>query len=271
MKLLVKIGGAQLEQPAARAELARALGRARAAGHELVVVHGGGNQIRDLVRRLGLPEQYHQGLRVTDAQTAEVVLAVLSGSVNKALVAALGAQGLDAVGLCGADGGSFGAQALQLPGVELGYVGRVHTVDRRLVDTLLAGGFVPVIATTAALARGCDGPDAHFYNINADMAAGPLGAALRCDAILFLTDVPAVLDAHKQRLPLLSPAECARLRESGVIAGGMLPKVEAALEALASHPGALVKIAPAAGPDCVLRALDAAVGTLFQAEYATHG
>ena len=271
MKLLVKIGGAQLEKPAARAELVQALVRARAAGHELVLVHGGGNQIRELVRRLGLPESYHEGLRVTDAQTAEVVLQVLCGTVNKQLVAALVADGIPAAGLCGADGGSFGAEPVVASGVELGYVGRVVDVDRRFVDALLAGGFVPVIATTATLAEGARGPDEHFYNINADMAAGPLGAALRCDAILFLTDVPAVLDAAKQRIPVLSAGECARLREAGVIAGGMIPKVEAALEALAAHPGAQVKIAPAAGPDSVLQALSPAIGTTFQAEYAKHG
>ncbi len=241
MRLLVKIGGAQLEQPAARAELARALAAARAAGHQLVLVHGGGIQIRELVRRLGLPERYHEGLRVTDPATAEVVLQVLCGTVNKEL------------------------------GVELGYVGRVHGVDTQLLETLLAGGFVPAIATTASLAPGLDGPCERFYNINADMAAGPLAAALRCDAVLFLTDVPAVLDADERRIPALDAAGCARLRGAGVIAGGMIPKVEAALEALAAHPGALVKIAPAAGPDCVLQALLPAVGTRFQAEYATHG
>lgn len=271
MKLLVKIGGAQLEKPEARAELVQALVRARAAGHELVLVHGGGNQIRELVRRLGLPESYHEGLRVTDPQTAEVVLQVLCGTVNKQLVAALVAAGIPAAGLCGADGATFGAEPVRASGVELGYVGRVVDVDRRLVEALLAGGFVPVIATTAPLAVGARGPAEHFYNINADMAAGPLGAALRCDAILFLTDVPAVLDAAKQRLARLSAAECARLRASGVIAGGMIPKVEAALEALAAHPAALVKIAPAAGPDCVLQALSSAVGTHFQAEYANYG
>jgi len=271
VKLLVKIGGAQLEQAAARAELAQAVARARAAGHELVLVHGGGSQIRDLVRRLGLPERYHEGLRVTDRETAEVVVQVLCGTVNKELVASLGAAGLSAVGLCGADGGSFGAEPLRIEGVELGYVGRVHGVDTRLVDTLLERGFVPAIATAAPLASGAEGPRDRFYNINADMAAGPLGAALRCDAILFLTDVPAVLDATKQRIPALGARECARLRSAGVIAGGMIPKVEAALEALVAHPAALIKIAPAAGPDCVLQALLPAVGTRFPAEYATHG
>ncbi len=271
MRLLVKIGGAQLEQAPARAELAQALARARAAGHQLVLVHGGGNQIRELVRRLGLPERYHEGLRVTDPETAEVVLQVLCGTVNKQLVAALAGAGLRAVGLCGADGGSFGAEPLRARGVELGYVGRVHGVDSRLVEALLAGGFVPAIATSAPLAPGADGPSEQFYNINADMAAGPLAAALHCDAILFLTDVPAVLDAEQRRVASLGASACARLRAAGVIAGGMIPKVEAALEALAACPGARVKIAPAGGPDCVLQALLPAVGTLFQAEYAAHG
>ncbi len=271
MKLLVKIGGAQLEQHAARAELVAALVRARSAGHELVLLHGGGNQIRELVRRLGLPESYHDGLRVTDAATAEVVLQVLCGTVNKQLVAALVAAGIPAAGLCGADGASFGAEPLVARGVELGYVGRVVDVDRRLVDALLGGGFVPVIATTAPLAVGARGAAERFYNINADMAAGPLGAALQCDAVLFLTDVPAVLDAERRRIPALGSAECARLRGAGVIAGGMIPKVEAALEALAAQPSALVKIAPSAGPDCVLQALSPAVGTTFQSEFAAHG
>ena len=271
MKLLVKIGGAQLEDPASRSILVQALARARAAGHQLVLVHGGGNQIRELVRRLGLPERYHEGLRVTDAQTADVVLQILAGSVNKELVAALCAAGLPAVGMCGADGGSFGAEPLHAAGIELGYVGRVQSVDARLVETLLERGFTPVIATTAPLAIGAQGPRERFYNINADMAAAPLAAALGCDAILFLTDVPAVLDARKQRLAELDARECARLRSTGVIAGGMIPKVDAALEALAACPGAQVKIAPAAGPDAVLQALSPAVGTLFRAEYATHG
>jgi acetylglutamate kinase len=271
LKLLVKIGGAQLEEAAARAQLAVALARARAAGHQLVLVHGGGNQIRERVRRLGLPERYHEGLRVTDPETAEVVLQVLCGSVNKQLVAALNAAGLPAVGLCGADGGSFGAEPLHAAGIELGYVGRVQAVDTRLVETLLERGFVPVVATTAPLAPGAQGPDERFYNINADMAAAPLAAALGCDAILFLTDVAAVLDARKQRLAELDAGECARLRGAGVIAGGMIPKVEAALEALAACPGARVKIAPALGSDCVLQALLPAVGTLFRAEFAAHG
>jgi acetylglutamate kinase len=311
-RLLVKLGGAQLEEPAARATIARSLAAARAAGHELVVVHGGGNQIRALSRQLGLEDRYHEGLRITDAATADVVLMVLGGLVNRALVADLHSAGLPAVGLSGADGALFGARKLEAAGVDLGYVGEVERVDPRVALTLLASGYTPVVATVAPLAatvaplaatvapvaasgaslaasgasldasaaqpsahatgaaQGAGARD-HFYNINADMAAGPLARALACDAVLFLTDVAGVLDASKQRLALLSPSDCAALRASGVVSGGMLPKVQSALAALAAHPTALVKIAPAAGPNAVLDALTAAVGTRFCAAADTAG
>ncbi len=266
-RLCVKIGGAQLEQPEARATLCAALRRAVDAGHEPIVVHGGGNQIRVLTKALGIEDRYHDGLRITDAATAAVALKVLAGEVNKALCASLLDAGLRAVGLCGVDGGLFGARRHAPDGADLGYVGTVASVDRSLTDTLCAAGFVPVLATLAPLATGEDGPRDHLYNINADHAAGPLAAALGCEAMLFLTDVPAVLDADRQPLRRLTPADCAALRQSGVLYGGMIPKVDSALGALhdlaATNPDALVKIAPAAGQDAVLAALDDTVGTRF--------
>lgn len=260
MRILVKIGGAQLEDTAARNRLCRAIANAAAEGHELVVVHGGGNQIRTLTKALALPEAYHDGLRITDRKTAEVVLMVLGGLVNRTLVAALQQAGLSAVGLSGADGGTFSAAPLLRPGVDLGHVGQIDRVDPRLVRTLLANGHVPVLATVAPGAGGADAP---FFNLNADHAAGPLCRALQCDALLFLTDVAAVLDQHRQRLPKLSPTECARLVRDGIATGGMLPKLEAALLAQRENPRALIKIAPAAADDAVLAALSTAVGTTF--------
>ncbi|MBI5363593.1 MAG: acetylglutamate kinase [Planctomycetes bacterium] len=262
MRILVKIGGAQLEEAAPRAALARSLARAKAAGHELVVVHGGGNQIREVVRELGLEERYHAGLRVTDARTADVVTMVLAGLVNKELVLALETAGVSAAGISGADGGSFSV-AKTTAAVDLGYVGTVVRVNRALVETLLEGAFTPVIATVAPLADGEAGASDHLYNVNADMAAGPLARTFECDALLFLTDVPGVLDGAKQRLATLSPARAARLRADGVITGGMLPKVEMALAALRELEGGLVKIAPAAGDDAVLQALQPDIGTRF--------
>jgi acetylglutamate kinase len=257
MRVLVKVGGAQLEEAPARDELVRSVALAQAADLEVVLVHGGGNQIRTLVRRLGLPEKYHEGLRVTDAETAAIVLQVLAGSVGKTLAAAFEGQGVHAVSLCGADGSIFSAVPEIRAGVDLGFVGAVGRTDRRLVDHLLAEDYLPLIATVAP------GADQAFYNVNADMAAGPLARALDCQALLFLTDVPGVLDADGRLLSTLSAEQCAELRASGVIRGGMIPKVEAALAAIAENPEALVKIAPAARENAVLSALDAGVGTRF--------
>lgn len=266
MRILVKIGGAQLEQPAARAALCGSLAAARDAGHELIVVHGGGNQIRQLGSALGLEDRYHDGLRITDARMAEVVLMVLAGQVNRTLVAALQRHGVPAVGLCGADAGSFSARRLERPGVELGYVGAVDEVRPGLVQTLLAAGYVPVLATVAPGRTAGDGEP--FYNLNADHAAGPLCRAFGCSALLFLTDVPGVLGGGGELLRELTPADCERLRRSGIAKGGMLPKLEAALLALHENPAAMVKIAPAAGPDAVLRALSPEVGTRFRSPTA---
>lgn len=262
MRILAKVGGAQLEQPAARLALCRAIRAAKAAGHEVVLVHGGGNQIRSLVGALGLEERYHAGLRVTDARTADVVLMVLAGLVNKELVHALETSGVRAAGLSGADGRSFHARKAQSD-VDLGYVGEVGRIDPNLVETLLDAGFTPVIATAAPLAHGEDAADDHFYNINADLAAGPLARALDCDALLFLTDVVGVLDHDKQLIPALSPEKCAKLCSGGVISGGMIPKVDAAVAACRANRDSLVKIAPAGMENCVLAALEPGVGTRF--------
>lgn len=261
MKLLLKIGGAQLEAPAPRAQLCRAIAAAKAAGHDVLVVHGGGNQIRQYSKALGLEDRYHDGLRITDANTAELVLMVLGGLVNRTLVAALQHEGVRAVGLSGADGDIFSARRLSRPGVDLGFVGAVDRTDPRLIDSLLQAGCVPVLATVAP-GTGADG-STPFYNLNADHAAGPLAAAFGCDALLFLTDVPGVLDGDGVRLRRLSAGDCDRLVQQGVATGGMIPKLEAALMARRDNPAALVKIAPAAGPDCVLAALREDVGTSF--------
>lgn len=261
MRLLVKIGGAPLEQPEPRMAFCRAVAAARAAGHELVVVHGGGNQIRTLCRALQLPEHYHDGLRITDAPTAEVVLMVLGGLVNRTLVHSLQRCGVPAVGLSGADGGLFTARRLERPDCDLGFVGEIDTTAPQLAFDLLARGHTPVLATVAPGRDSTDG--APFFNLNADHAAGPLCRALRCDALLFLTDVDGVLGADGRRIASLSAADCEHLVATGVARGGMLPKLDAALRAQRENPAALVKIAPAAAPDAVLAALRDDCGTRF--------
>ena len=266
MRIVVKIGGAQLEEAGPRRDFCTSVAAARRSNHEIVIVHGGGNQIRTACKAMGIEDRYHEGLRITDARTADVVLMVLGGLVNRTLVATLQNAGVDAVGICGADGGSFTAQKLVKPGVDLGFVGTIAQVNPVLVATLLDSAHVPVIATVAP---GRDAADAApFFNLNADHAAGPLCKALGGDAMLFLTDVPGVLDARGTLLEALTPNACDELVRTGVAKGGMLPKLEAARLALRDNPSALVKIAPGTGTNAILRALQEDVGTMFHDDHA---
>ena len=182
----------------------------------------------------------------------EACNAQLSGFLNGVLIRSLAAAGV------------IIAAAIIFYALIYGVEAARRAVPDRLVETMLAAGYVPVLATAAPLAPGEDAASDHFYNVNADQAAGPLAAALHADALLFLSDVPGVLDGDKRRLDVLTPARAADLRGRGVIAGGMIPKVDAALQALASTPaGTLVKIASATGDDAILAALSRANGTTF--------
>lgn len=261
MRLMVKVGGAQLETQEGRASFAASVSAARAAGHEVIVVHGGGAQLKELCERVGLQEVRHEGLRITCAETSELALCVLGGSVNKTLVRALEDGGVPSVGLTGADGSTFRVRKHAPRGVDLGYVGELEVVDARLVNALLAAGFMPVLSSVAPLATGQEGDASRFYNVNADTAAGALAAALEVDVLLFLTDVPAVRDAAGMALALIDPSGAEELIASGALQGGMLPKVRAALDAIASRPSCVVKIAPASGKNAVLEALAEACGT----------
>lgn len=273
MRIVVKVGGARLEQAATRAELACSVRAAIHAGHSVVLVHGGSGQMRDWSKRLGIDDSYHDGLRITDADTAEVALAVLGGLVNRQLVQALEEAGVHAVGLTGADGSTFQARVHAPDGQDLGFVGAVHETRSALLDTLLKARTVPVIAPVAPLSTHAPGDRSQFYNINADMAAGPLARALGAHALLFLTDVPGVRDGAGATVSRLSPADCDGMREGGVLKSGMLPKVASALAALDARPKMLVKIAPASGDNAVLEALEVRTGTTFatDARELSHG
>lgn len=262
MRILVKIGGAALEESGPRQRFAECVYAAARGGHEVILVHGGGNQIARLCERLNLEESRVDGLRVTDGPTAEAVLMTLGGSVNRQLVAALQHAGLTAVGLTGADGNLFGAEPLRgSSGIQLGYVGRAVHVDPSVPEALLLAGHVPVIGSVAPR-RGH--PEEPFYNINADHVVAPLARALDVDAALFLTDVSAVCGGGGESLPELNSELIERLKQDGALAGGMLPKTEAALATADALPEALVKIAPAHAPDCVRFSLCDGVGTRFR-------
>ncbi len=269
MKIVVKISGAQLVDPSARAEFAAAVAHATAAGHSIVVVHGGGEQIGALTDRLGLgAPQRVRGLRVTDEETANAALMVLGGSVNRRLVAAIQQAGTNAIGLTGADGGLFAAR----PVPELGFVGTVDHVDPTMLRTLTAVQLVPVIASVAPPSRAHKADADTFYNVNADHVVAPLAYAFGADAVLFLTQAGGVLDGNGDTMPRLTPSAAALQVQRGVIAQGMIPKVEAAVETAIRCSGADVRIVPAAGKNAILDGLVEGTGTVVAtAETVRHG
>jgi acetylglutamate kinase len=188
-------------------------------GRRVVLVHGGGPQLTRMLDALGVPTRFHEGLRVTDARTLEVAEMVFAGSVNKALVRELGALGVPAAGISGTDGPTL----LVEPVPELGRVGVVARVEPGLIETLWAGGFVPVLAP---LGLGPEGT----YNVNADSAAAALAVGLGAEHLFLLTDVDGLL---RDGAPVesLAPGECEAYVASGLAAGGMVPKLRAAAEA----------------------------------------
>ncbi len=197
------------------------------AGIRPVLVHGGGPEITRILERLGKTSRFVNGLRVTDAETMEVVEMVLAGRVNKHLVTLIQQAGGRAVGLSGKDARLL--QARRHPSEELGFVGEVERVDPEIVHVLLDAGFIPVIASLGF------GPDGVSYNLNADTAAAALAVGLRAHKLILLTDVPGVYreaDGRQQLLSELTPEEAQALLSSGVVSKGMIPKVEACLVAL---------------------------------------
>ncbi len=257
----MKVGGAQLEAAEGRAELAAAVAAVRRADVEVVLVHGGGPQIRSLSRRLGIQDRYHEGLRITDRETSEIALMALGGTIGRKLALALDRAGVRAVSLTGADGRVLTARIHRPGGHDLGYVGVPDQVRPELLEALLALGAVPVIACVAPLEHPDPADPGRFYNVNADHMVAPLAQALGCEAVLFVTDVDGVRDGTGTRLPTLGPVQGAALSAEGVLRGGMIPKVRAALDAACALPSAQVKIVPG-GPDALRRALDEETGTL---------
>lgn len=224
--IVVKIGGSTLGSGDTTLEDLAAL---QASGTTVVVVHGGGKVISQWMERSGAQPRFVRGLRVTDAATLDVVVAVLTGLVNKQLVAALHGLGARAVGLSGADGGLFQGQVLD---PELGLVGKVTAVDARPVLEVVRAGYIPVVAPVAVSRSGEGQSAGTLLNINGDTAAGELAAALRAERLIFLTDVDGVMDASKRLVPRLLQRQAQDLLSSGVVVGGMIPKVEACLRAL---------------------------------------
>lgn len=239
MKIVVKIGGAALEDKSTLRKCAQAIVGLAGDGHRIAVVHGGGSALTRTLKLLGKKSDFVKGLRVTDAETRDIALMVLAGMVNKVLVAAIGAAGVPAVGLSGGDGMAFRARKKQMAGCDLGFVGEICSADPRWLNMIWDEGGIPVLSS---LALGFDG---EYYNINADQMAASCAEACHADALIFLTDVSGVKDAAGAVIPRLSTREAGLLVADSVIAGGMLPKLEACGHALNKGVGR-VRIFPAA-------------------------
>lgn len=223
--IVVKIGGSTLGRHDTTLEDLVALQRE---GWRPLVVHGGGAAISEWLNERNAPTRFERGLRVTDAQSLRVVVAVLAGIINKELVAAIDALGGRAMGLSGADGGLLRVRQLD-PG--LGYVGRIERVDSDLCTGLLEQGYLPVVAPLGLLAEGEPALESRILNINADTVAGEMAFALGARWLVFLTDVPGIAGREGASLACLSCSEAAALIEDGTVSGGMIPKVEACLRA----------------------------------------
>ncbi len=221
--IVVKIGGSTLGAHDTTLQDVVAL---QAQGTPPIVVHGGGAVVTQWLELHQIPTQFVRGLRVTDAQSLEVVTAVLAGLVNKELVASIQALGGRAIGMSGADGGFIQAEPAD---PDLGYVGRVTGIDLAPLQTVMSGGYIPVISTVALDPKITEGP--RLLNCNADTVAGELAAVLNADTLVFLTDVPGIYDSNKAVIAHLSKERAEALLAEGTASGGMIPKIEACLRA----------------------------------------
>jgi acetylglutamate kinase len=268
--IVIKFGGNAMTDEELKSSFARDVVLLKLVGMNPVVVHGGGPQIEQLLAKLGKKGEFIQGMRVTDAETMDVVEMVLGGQVNKEVVELINQAGGKAVGLTGQDGAFIHARKLLLPAgkekgangnVDLGQVGEVESIDPAVIQALEAGGFIPVVAPIGT------GRDGMTYNINADLVAGKLAEVLRAEKLVVLTNTPGVLDKDGKLLTGLTPKKIDDLVAKGVISGGMLPKIGSALDAARSGVKS-VHIIDGRVPHAVLLEVltDQGVGTLIRSK-----
>ena len=223
--VLLKIGGKAAENQSSLASLAAEM-RALSADRRFILVHGGGAEVTLLSQKLGITSVFSNGLRQTTAAEMDVVDMVLAGKINKQLVRLLRSKGLDAAGVSGADGGTLTGKSVgTLPDGSASRTGEIVDVNDRLLSALLEAGFLPVVSSPAMDRDGVG------LNLNADTAAFGIAARLGCSALVFLSDIPGIISAGNV-IRELSTAEAADLTTSGVITGGMVPKVAASVDAL---------------------------------------
>jgi acetylglutamate kinase len=267
--VVVKYGGHAMGEEGAAQSFARDIVLMEQTAINPVVVHGGGPQIGDMLKRLGIKSEFSAGLRITDKATIEVVEMVLAGSINKQIVGYINAAGGKAVGLCGKDGNMVQARKVTRtmadPGsniekvVDLGFVGEPDKVDITVLTQILGRDLIPVLAPVATSADGAT------YNVNADTFAGAIAGALKAKRLLLLTDVPGVLDKSGQLIKELSVDDARRLIADGTISGGMIPKVETCIYALDAGVEAVVILDGKVEHAVLMELLtDAGAGTLMR-------
>lgn len=229
--VVVKYGGNAMIDPELKKAVMSDIILLSLVGVKVVLIHGGGPEISGMLSKLGIESKFVNGLRYTDSDTAEVVQMVLAGKTNKDLVSLIGVCGGKAIGLCGIDGSMIKAKKLEDPDVDYGYVGDIISVDPNPIKKALEEDYIPVIATV-----GVDG-DGQVYNINADTAAADIAAALGAENIITLSDIPGLLrDVNDKNslIPEIHIDEIDALIESGVISGGMIPKIKSCEKAIRS-------------------------------------
>jgi acetylglutamate kinase len=236
MTIVIKYGGHAMVDEGLKRDFARDITLLKFIGLNPVVVHGGGPQINAVLQQMGIQSTFVKGLRLTDAPTMDVVEMVLGGKVNKSIVAQINQQGGKAVGLSGKDGHLIQAKKLQIVFqngdttppeiIDPGQVGEVTRITPDIVNTLTQRGFVPIIAPVGV------GEGGETYNINADMVACRMAISLAAGRLIYLTDVDGVLDADGKLISSIDAVTVRQLKKAGVISGGMIPKIDFALEAL---------------------------------------
>ncbi len=231
--VVVKYGGAAMKDGSLKAGVIRDIVFMACVGIRPVVVHGGGPEINLWLGKLGIEPQFKDGLRVTDAPTMDVVEMVLVGRVNKELVSLINQEGGKAVGLCGVDGNLITARPQG--SADVGFVGEVSSIDSGILKSLVESGYIPIVSSVASDETG------QAYNINADTVAGEIAAALGAEKLILLTDTKGILKDYKDPstlLPKLDIQQARQLIETGVVAGGMIPKVNCCVRSLAQGVGA---------------------------------
>lgn len=228
-RFVVKYGGAAMVDERLKAQVMQDIVLLRTVGIQPVLVHGGGKEVSEVMQRMGLQPRFAGGLRVTDAETMEIVEMVLAGTTNKGIVSLIHRAGGKAVGLSGKDGNLLVAKKLTPNGTDIGYVGEVTQVNAEVLQVLSEAGYIPVVSSVAI------GEDGQSYNVNADHAAGAIAAALQAEKLIVLTDVPGVLaDVHdpSSLISEMTVAEAEALLREGKAESGMAPKLEACITAL---------------------------------------